>query len=250
MFGFMGDGDDVVVDVIVGECVLWCGLWCGGGCIIVDWLSEQGNKLLQDVVQKVGEFGCSEVDIEYLFLVLILFDVVKMILEQFKVDVDDLCCQIEKEVKCGDVKMEGEIGVSFCLKDVLNWVFIVLNEFGYFYVGFEYFLIGFVEEGEGLVVVMLCKLGLMLQVLCQQVMKVVGKGVEEGCVEILLNIFDFDQFSCDLMKFVCDGKFDFVIGCVCEIEMMIEVLVCWKKNNLVLIGEFGVGKIVIVEGFV
>lgn len=31
---------------------------------------------------------------------------------------------------------------------------------------------------------------------------------------------------------------------------MIEILNCCNKNNLVLIGELGVGKIVIVEGFV
>lgn len=42
----------------------------------------------------------------------------------------------------------------------------------------------------------------------------VGKGVEDGCVEMLINMLEFDKYLCDLIKMVCDGKFDLVIGCV------------------------------------
>lgn len=31
---------------------------------------------------------------------------------------------------------------------------------------------------------------------------------------------------------------------------MVDVFVCWCKNNLIFVGELGVGKIVFVEGFV
>ena len=246
--GSMGDGDDAVADATVGERAPRRGSRRGGGRTIADRLSEQGNKLLQDAAQKAGEFGRSEVDTEHLLLALTSSDVVKTILEQFKVDVDDLRRQIEKEAKRGDAKTEGEIGVSPRLKDALNRAFIASNELGQSYVGPEHLLIGLAEEGEGLAAAMLRKLGLTPQALRQQVTKVVGKGAEEGRVETPSNTPDLDQFSRDLTKLARDGKLDPVIGRAREIETTIEVLARRKKNNPVLIGEPGVGKTAIVEG--
>ena len=246
--GSMGDGDDCVVDATFGDGAPRRGSRRGGGRTIADRLSEQGNKLLQDAAQKAGEFGRSEVDTEHLLLALTSSDVVKTILEQFKVDVDDLRRQIEKEAKRGEAKAEGEIGVSPRLKDALNRAFIASNELGHSYVGPEHLLIGLAEEGEGLAAAMLRKLGLTPQALRQQVTKVVGKGAEEGRVETPSNTPDLDQFSRDLTKLAREGKLDPVIGRAREIETTIEVLARRKKNNPVLIGEPGVGKTAIVEG--
>jgi ATP-dependent Clp protease ATP-binding subunit ClpC len=246
--GSMGDGDDDVVDATFGEGAPRRGSRRGGGRTIADRLSEQGNKLLQDAAQKAGEFGRSEVDTEHLLLALTSSDVVKTILEQFKVDVDDLQRQVEKEAKRGEARTEGEIGVSPRLKDALNRAFIASNELGHSYVGPEHLLIGLAEEGEGLAAAMLRKLGLTPQALRQQVTKVVGKGAEEGRVETPSNTPDLDQFSRDLTKLARDGKLDPVIGRAREIETTIEVLARRKKNNPVLIGEPGVGKTAIVEG--
>ncbi|MFT0860199.1 ATP-dependent Clp protease ATP-binding subunit [Ancylobacter sp. G4_0304] len=246
--GSMGDGDDEVVDATFGEGAPRRGSRRGGGRTIADRLSEQGNKLLQEAAQKAGEFGRSEVDTEHLLLALTSSDVVKTILEQFKVNVDDLRRQIEKDAKRGEAKASGEIGVSPRLKDALNRAFIASNELGHSYVGPEHLLIGLAEEGEGLAAAMLRKLGLTPQALRQQVTKVVGKGAEEGRVETPSNTPDLDQFSRDLTKLARDGKLDPVIGRAREIETTIEVLARRKKNNPVLIGEPGVGKTAIVEG--
>ncbi|GAA5665897.1 negative regulator of genetic competence ClpC/MecB [Brucella sp. NBRC 14130] len=246
--GATGAGEDDVVDATFGEETPRRGSRRGGGRTIADRLSEQGNKLLQDAAQKAGEFGRSEVDTEHLLLALTSSDVVKTILEQFKVDVDDLRRQIEREAKRGDAKTEGEIGVSPRLKDALNRAFIASNELGHSYVGPEHLLIGLAEEGEGLAAAMLRKLGLTPQALRQQVTKVVGKGAEEGRVETPSNTPDLDQFSRDLTKLAREGKLDPVIGRAREIETTIEVLARRKKNNPVLIGEPGVGKTAIVEG--
>jgi ATP-dependent Clp protease ATP-binding subunit ClpC len=247
--GHAGDVDDDVVDSTFGEAGPRRGSRRGGsGRTIADRLSEQGNKLLQGAAQKAGEFGRSEVDTEHLLLALTTSDVVKTILEQFKVDVDDLRRQIEKEAKRGGAKPEGEIGVSPRLKDALNRAFITSNELGHSYVGPEHLLIGLAEEGEGLAASILRKYGLTPQALRQQVTKVVGKGAEEGRVEAPSSTPDLDQFSRDLTKLAREGKLDPVIGRAREIETTIEVLARRKKNNPVLIGEPGVGKTAIVEG--
>lgn len=46
------------------------------------------------------------------------------------------------------------------------------------------------------------------------------------------------------------GGVDLLIGCDCEVECCVQVLCCCCKNNLLFVGDLGVGKIVIVEGIV
>ena len=211
-------------------------------------ISEQSEALLQEAAKHAAEFGRAEVDTEHLLLALADSDVVKTILGQFKIKVDDLKRQIESEAKRGDKPFEGEIGVSPRVKDALSRAFVASNELGHSYVGPEHFLIGLAEEGEGLAANLLRRYGLTPQALRQQVSKVVGKGAEDGRAETPTNTPELDKYSRDLTKMARDGKLDPVIGRAQEIETTIEVLARRKKNNPVLIGEPGVGKTAIVEG--
>ncbi len=56
------------------------------------------------------------------------------------------------------------------------------------------------------------------------------------------------QFGRNLTQEAINGKFDPVIGRDNEIEQLVEILSCRKKNNPALIGNAGVGKTAIVEG--
>ena len=56
------------------------------------------------------------------------------------------------------------------------------------------------------------------------------------------------QVSRELTQEAADGKLDPVIGRGTEIQDIVEILCCRRKNNPVLIGEAGVGKTAIVEG--
>jgi ATP-dependent Clp protease ATP-binding subunit ClpC len=203
----------------------------GGGMNIADRLSEQANKLLQDAARKAHEFGRTEVDTEHLLFALTDSDVVRTLLDQFKVDTDDLCRQIDNDAKRGEVEPDGEIGVSPRLKDALNRALIASNELGHSYVGPEHLLIGLAEEGEGVAASILRKYGLTPQALRQQVTKVVGKGAEEGRVETPSSTPDLDEFSRDLTKIAREGKLDPVIGRAREIETTIEVLARRKKTT-------------------
>jgi ATP-dependent Clp protease ATP-binding subunit ClpC len=58
-----------------------------------------------------------------------------------------------------------------------------------------------------------------------------------------------DSFGRDLTELARQGKLDPVIGREREIERAIQVLCRRQKNNPVLLGEAGVGKTAIVEGF-
>ena len=135
-------------------------------------------------------------------------DVVKTILGQFKIKVDDLKRQIESEAKRGEKPFEGEIGVSPRVKDALSRAFVASNELSHSYVGPEHFLIGLAEEGEGLAANLLRRYGLTPQALRQQVSKVVGKGAEDGRAEAPTNTPELDKYSRDLTKMARDGKLD------------------------------------------
>lgn len=58
-----------------------------------------------------------------------------------------------------------------------------------------------------------------------------------------------DNFGKDLSKYAAAGKLDPVIGRELEIDQTIQILNKRKKNNPILVGESGVGKTAIAEGF-
>ncbi|WP_147653980.1 heat shock survival AAA family ATPase ClpK [Vulcaniibacterium gelatinicum] len=245
----MAADTDEVVDASFGEpAPAGTGTARRRGSGLASRISEQSEALLQEAARHAAEFGRAEVDTEHLLLALSDSDVVKTILGQFKIKVDDLKRQIESEAKRGDKPFEGEIGVSPRVKDALSRAFVASNELGHSYVGPEHFLIGLAEEGEGLAANLLRRYGLTPQALRQQVSKVVGKGAEDGRASTPTNTPELDKYSRDLTKMAREGKLDPVIGRAQEIETTIEVLARRKKNNPVLIGEPGVGKTAIVEG--
>ena len=57
-----------------------------------------------------------------------------------------------------------------------------------------------------------------------------------------------EKFGRDVTKQVKDGKIDPVIGRDDEIRKITEILARKTKNNVILIGEPGVGKTAIIEG--
>jgi ATP-dependent Clp protease ATP-binding subunit ClpC len=218
-------------------------------------LSDQAMELLQQAARTAQEWGRQEVDTEHLLHALVGSDVVRTVLEQFKVSVDELRQQLEREGHrraAGDAKREArsgtEIGVSPRMKDALSRAFAVSRELGHGYVGPEHLLVGLAEEDEGVAGTLLGRYGLTGPALRQQIVKVVGRGAEEGRVERPTNTPTLDKFGRDLTAMAREGKLDPVIGRAREIETTIEVLARRKKNNPVLIGEPGVGKTAIVEG--
>jgi ATP-dependent Clp protease ATP-binding subunit ClpC len=214
-------------------------------------LSEHAKEILQAAARHAVEMGRHEVDTEHLLLALTESDVVRTILDQFKVSPEELRRQVEAEAPsapAGEEEEVGEVGVTPRVKDALSRAFAASRELGHSYVGPEHLLIGLAEEGEGIAADALRQLGLSPQAIRQQVVKVVGRGAEQGRVETPTNTPNLDKYARDLTQLATEGKLDPVIGRALEIETTIEVLARRKKNNPVLIGEPGVGKTAIVEG--
>ena len=207
---------------------------------------------MQKAAQRAVAFGKREVDTEHLLDALMDSDVVEAILKQVKVSPDEVRNQIQSDAERGDFTPDRdeqiEISVSPRVKSALEHAFNASRELGHSYVGPEHLLIGLAEEQDGLAGDLLRKYGLTPHALRQQVVKVVGKGAEEGRVPSQTTTPQLDKYSRDLTAMAREGKLDPVIGRWQEIETTIEILARRKKNNPVLIGEPGVGKTAIVEG--
>ncbi|MEI8317853.1 MAG: ATP-dependent Clp protease ATP-binding subunit, partial [Planctomycetia bacterium] len=141
------------------------------------------------------------------------------------------------------------------------------------YVGTEHILLGLLREQEGVAAQVLMNLGLKLEDVREEVLNLLGHGMEgEGGERAGLGgratsgagasgsgeatpkagkskTPALDSFGRDLTELARQGKLDPVIGRENEIERAIQILCRRTKNNPVLLGEAGVGKTAIVEGF-
>ncbi|EEW1429807.1 Clp protease ClpC, partial [Escherichia coli] len=87
----MAADTDEVVDASFGEpAPAGTGTARRRGSGLASRISEQSEALLQEAARHAAEFGRAEVDTEHLLLALSDSDVVKTILGQFKIKVDDL----------------------------------------------------------------------------------------------------------------------------------------------------------------
>lgn len=57
-----------------------------------------------------------------------------------------------------------------------------------------------------------------------------------------------EQFTTNMCKEAKEGRYDLLIGREEEIDRTIEILLMRKKNNVLLVGEAGVGKTALIEG--
>ena len=57
------------------------------------------------------------------------------------------------------------------------------------------------------------------------------------------------QFTADLTEQARTGKMDPIIGRDEEIRQLVDILMRRRQNNPILMGEAGVGKTAVVEGF-
>ncbi|MFN9913621.1 MAG: Clp protease N-terminal domain-containing protein, partial [Pirellulaceae bacterium] len=131
---------------------------------------------------------------------------------------------------------------------------------------------GLLREQEGVAAQVLMNLGMKLEDVREEVLNLLGHGMEGGegggerggrestsaggtresgtaAKGSKSKTPALDSFGRDLTELARQGKLDPVIGRQREIERAIQILCRRTKNNPVLLGEAGVGKTAIVEGF-
>jgi len=216
-----------------------------------DAFSSQTLEILQRAGEKAHEFNRSELDTEHLLYVLADTDVGTVLLKELLLSADDIKGYIDQHAQRGAAQAQASVdqmSISPRLKKVFNFAFQASRDLGHSYVGPEHLLIGLSSVPESIAGTLLKKYGVTPEALRQKVVKVVGKGAEDGRVDTPTGTPTLDKFGRDLTSLAREGKLDPVLGRAQEIENTIEVLARRRKNNPVLIGEPGVGKTAIVEG--
>lgn len=216
-----------------------------------DAFSSQTLEILQRAGEKAHELNRSELDTEHLLYVLADTDVGMALLKELKLSADEIKGYIDQHAQRGTAQDQAPVdrmSISPRLKKVFNSAFQASRDLGHSYVGPEHLLIGLASVPESIAGTLLKKYGVTPEALRQKVVKVVGKGAEDGRVHTPTGTPTLDKFGRDLTSLAREGKLDPVLGRAQEIENTIEVLARRRKNNPVLIGEPGVGKTAIVEG--
>jgi len=231
--------------------------------------TDRARKVMQLANQEAQRFNHEYIGTEHVLLGLIKegSGVAANVLKNLDVDLRKIRLEVEKLVQSGpDMVTMGKLPQTPRAKKVIEYSMEEARNLNHNYVGTEHILLGLLREQEGVAAQVLMNLGLKLEEVREEVLNLLGHGLEgaeageRGGTERggsggespkggKSKTPALDSFGRDLTELARQGKLDPVIGREKEIERAIQILSRRTKNNPVLLGEAGVGKTAIVEGF-
>ncbi len=228
--------------------------------------TERARKVMALANQEAQRFNHEYIGTEHILLGLVKegSGVGANVLKNLGVDLHKVRMEVEKLVKAGpDMVTMGKLPKTPRAKKVVEYAIEEARNLSHNYVGTEHILLGLLREHEGVAAQVLMNLGLKLDEVREEVLNLLGAGVEPGETAMPAGPAEpgegpsrrtksktpaLDSFGRDLTALAKEGQLDPVIGRHDEIERVITVLCRRTKNNPVLLGEAGVGKTAIVEG--
>ncbi|MDZ7619791.1 MAG: ATP-dependent Clp protease ATP-binding subunit [Patescibacteria group bacterium] len=237
--------------------------------------TDRARKVMQLANQEAQRFNHEYIGTEHILLGLIKegSGVAANVLKNLDVDLRKIRLEVEKLVQSGpDMVTMGKLPQTPRAKKVIEYSMEEARNLNHNYVGTEHILLGLLREQEGVAAQVLMNLGLKLEEVREEVLNLLGHGLEgpEGAERGGVTAGGggggggggsesqrssksktpaLDSFGRDLTELARQGKLDPVIGREKEIERTMQILSRRTKNNPVLLGEAGVGKTAIVEGF-
>ena len=233
--------------------------------------TDRARKVMALANQEAQRFNHEYIGTEHILLGLVKegSGVGANVLKNLDVDLRRVRLEVEKLVKSGpDMVTMGKLPQTPRAKKVIEYAIEEARNLNHNYVGTEHLLLGLLREHEGVAAQVLINLGLKLEEVREEVLNLLGAGVEpeettggpnpekpgesapgpgnpKGAKSKTPAL---DSFGRDLTELAKEGSLDPVIGRADEIERLIQILCRRTKNNPVLLGEAGVGKTAIVEG--
>jgi ATP-dependent Clp protease ATP-binding subunit ClpC len=233
--------------------------------------TDRARKVMQLANQEAQRFNHEYIGTEHVLLGLIKegSGVAANVLKNLDVDLRKIRLEVEKLVQSGpDMVTMGKLPQTPRAKKVIEYSMEEARNLNHNYVGTEHILLGLLREQEGVAAQVLMNLGLKLEEVREEVLNLLGHGIEGGETDrggrggvggeggeggegrkSRSKTPALDSFGRDLTELARQKKLDPVIGRETEIERAIQILSRRTKNNPVLLGEAGVGKTAIVEGF-
>jgi len=223
-----------------------------------DKFTDRARKVMGYARQEAERFNHDYIGTEHVLLGLVKegSGVAANVLENLDIDLEKLRAEVEKRVKQGpDTGTMGQLPFTQRAKKVLDYAIEEARHLKHKYVGTEHILLGLLREEDGTAAEVLMGLGARLDEVRREVMELLGAETEPGAPPAGAapkgesKTPALDSFGRDLTELARENKLDPVIGRDREIERVLQILARRRKNNPVLLGEAGVGKTAIVEGF-
>ena len=219
-----------------------------------DKFTDRARKVLTLAQDEAQRFNHNYIGTEHLLLGLVREGegVAARVLENMNVELAKVRTAVEFIIGRGDRPVVGEVGLTPRAKRVIELAIDEARRLGHNYIGTEHLLLGLVREGEGIAAGVLESLGVNLDKVRHEVIRVLSQSSSAGPsaqeTKRASKTPTVDQLGINLTEAARAGKLDPVIGREKEIERVIQILSRRTKNNPALIGEPGVGKTAIVEG--
>ncbi|HOW88459.1 MAG TPA: Clp protease N-terminal domain-containing protein, partial [Candidatus Omnitrophota bacterium] len=225
-----------------------------------DRFTERARKVIILAKEEAKRFNHDYIGTEHILLGLIKEgeSVAAAVLQNLGLSLDTIRLEVEKLVQFGpSTVVSGDIPFTPKAKKVIELAMDEARRLGHNYIGTEHLLLGLIKEGEGVASHVLMNVGLDLNKVRAEVIKLLGSttpggepggGSQAGPAgpgagsKAKTKTPALDAFGRDLSQLARDGKLDPVVGRQDEIERVIQILARRTKNNPVLLGEAGVGK--------
>lgn len=221
--------------------------------------TEKAIKVIMLAQEEARRLGHNFVGTEQILLGLIGegTGVAAKTLKSMGVNLKEARAEVEKIIGRGSGFVAVEIPFTPRAKRVLELSWDEARQLGHNYIGTEHLLLGLIREGEGVAARTLENLGVDLNKIRSNVVKMLGEskpqsvtsgGGSSSSSSSKAKTPSLDEFGRDLTLAAQELRLDPVVGREKEIERVIQILARRTKNNPVLIGEPGVGKTAVAEG--
>ena len=220
--------------------------------------TEKAIKVIMLAQEEARRLGHNFVGTEQVLLGLIGegTGVAAKTLKAMGVTLKDARVEVEKIIGRGSGFVAVEIPFTPRAKRVLELSWDEARQLGHNYIGTEHLLLGLIREGEGVAARVLENLGVDLNKVRSNVIKMLGETKPTQATATAGSASSsgktktpsLDEFGTDLTLAAQEQRLDPVVGREKEIERVIQILARRTKNNPVLLGETGVGKTAVVEG--
>ena len=222
--------------------------------------TEKAIKVIMLAQEEARHLGHNFVGTEQVLLGLIGegTGVAAKTLKAMGVTLKDARIEVEKIIGRGSGFVAVEIPFTPRAKRVLELSWDEARQLGHNYIGTEHLLLGLIREGEGVAARVLENLGVDLNKVRSNVVKMLGdtkptqgsssSSSSSSQATGKTKTPSLDEFGTDLTLAAQEQRLDPVVGREKEIERVIQILARRTKNNPVLIGEPGVGKTAVAQG--
>ncbi len=224
--------------------------------------TEKAIKVIMLAQEEARRLGHNFVGTEQVLLGLIGegTGVAAKTLKSMGVNLKDARTEVEKIIGRGSGFVAVEIPFTPRAKRVLELSWDEARQLGHNYIGTEHLLLGLIREGEGVAARVLENLGVDLNKVRSNVIKMLGESKPASTAGSTSSSSSsssssskaktpsLDEFGRDLTLAAQELRLDPVVGREKEIERVIQILARRTKNNPVLLGEPGVGKTAVAEG--